>query len=141
MLCKQNNTIRKTQDSTTWIMMYFSEISRMYYGKYSYDLWITYWLLMVYWPIICVFYLWKGYRSVGSDTVWIKCWVCHSSSTVIVVKWMCLHLLCKCFSVRLSPLCFHLSSSGCIFHETRFSSLFSKVSKLFCLDLRFRFGV
>ena len=27
-----------------------------------------------------------GYRSVGGDMVWIKCWACHIYSTVMVVK-------------------------------------------------------
>ena len=43
------------------------------------------------------FSLWSGYRSDGDETVWIKCWVCHSSGTVMVVKQTHLHLLCECF--------------------------------------------
>jgi len=52
--------------------------------------------------LIVYFFKESGYRSAGSDTVQIKCWICHSSGTVVVVKQTRLHQLYKWFSIRLS---------------------------------------
>jgi len=88
-----------------------------------------------------VFLFGNGYRSASGDMVLIKRWVCHISSTIIVVKSQTCLTVCEWFCRWLLPWSgtFRFGGSGCTFHGTSFYLLFSKVSKPSCSNLWFRF--